>query len=259
MWLAQISDLHLTSAGSRTGYGEDTGPSLARCVASLCACDPPPAAVVASGDLTDQGSSEEYARLKDLLAPLAMPVFVMPGNHDRRDALREAFAHHAYLPAVGPLHYHVDVGPLLLILLDTVIPGEDAGTLEDVQLAWLDEVLAADPRKPTIIFMHHPPLRTGMHYMDDLALDARSTERLSSIVERHAQIQRIACGHVHRAAHGMWCGKLVSVCPSTAFQAKLDFSRPGDFVPSREGPAYAAHYWNDGVLVTHTIAVSSAV
>jgi len=40
-----------------------------------------------------------------LLAPLAMPVVLIPGNHDDRHRMREAFPQHRYLPCEGFLHY----------------------------------------------------------------------------------------------------------------------------------------------------------
>ena len=71
---------------------------LERAVAHVNALDPRPDVVLATGDLVDGGKPEEYARLRRLLAPLAMPVYLIPGNHDARDALRAVFADHAYLP-----------------------------------------------------------------------------------------------------------------------------------------------------------------
>lgn len=255
MWLAQISDLHITPAGEGTAYSGDTGPCLARCIRAIAEADPAPVAVVASGDLANAASAAEYERLRHLVAPLAVPLYLMPGNHDDREALRAAFCDHAYLPRSGPLAYEVPAGALRLLMLDTVIPGEDAGTLDDGQLDWLEGALARDAAAPAVVFMHHPPIATGMQRMDAIALDAASTARLGVIVRRHPQIVRIACGHVHRAAHAEWSGVAVSIAPSTAFQAAADFSVPGAFTPTAEPPAYHAHYWTGAALVTHHVSV----
>ena len=69
----------------------DTAPYLARAVASLNALVPRPDVTVVTGDLVDHGEPNEYEQLRHLLAPLSMPVFVIPGNHDAREPLREAF------------------------------------------------------------------------------------------------------------------------------------------------------------------------
>lgn len=71
-----------------------------------------------------------------------MPVFLMPGNHDSRDLIRQVFSEHAYLPAQGFLQYTVEDYPLRLIMLDTNVPGEGRGELDRTRLQWLDEQLA---------------------------------------------------------------------------------------------------------------------
>src|SRR5947209_20106407 len=69
----------------------DTAPYLARAVATLNTLVPRPDIAVVTGDLVDHGEPEEYEQLRHLLARLSMPVFVIPGNHDAREPLREAF------------------------------------------------------------------------------------------------------------------------------------------------------------------------
>jgi 3',5'-cyclic AMP phosphodiesterase CpdA len=44
------------------------------------------------------GEPAAYARLRALLRPLRPPVFVIPGNHDDRAALGDAFKDAGYLP-----------------------------------------------------------------------------------------------------------------------------------------------------------------
>ena len=194
--------------------------------------------------------------MRDLLSRLAMPVYLIPGNHDERGALRAAFPDHAYLPAgSGPVRYAVEGFPVCLLALDTSVPGATGGALDAGQLDWLDAQLAASPRRPTLIFMHHPPFRTGIPHMDRIGLDAASAERFGAVVARHRQIERVTCGHVHRDIRARWNGVVVSVCPSTAFQYNLDLAAEG-LKPTDEPPACQLHYWNGSELVTHTVAVN---
>jgi 3',5'-cyclic AMP phosphodiesterase CpdA len=101
----------------------------------------------------------------------APPVFVIPGNHDARQPLRAVFRADGYLSADGHLHYAVEDYPLRLVALDTLVDGKHHGSLGPDQLAWLDATLAAQPERPTIILMHHPPFATGITYMDNYSVD----------------------------------------------------------------------------------------
>lgn len=255
--LAQISDLHVVRSGERL-YGRiDTGERLRRCVAAIAELAVRPDALVASGDLVNEGALEEYTLLRALLAPLAMPVFLLPGNHDDRAALREAFSGHRYLPAGEKLHYAVKVGGLQLIMLDTVVPGEDGGALDAAQLAWLEGGLAQHD-DPAFIFMHHPPCPTGIPYMDGIRLDPEDASKLAEVVERFPQVQRISCGHVHRAIVTRWSGTTVGVCPSSAFQYIADPRVDAVPIVTDEQPAYQLHLWDGTALVTHTLQISAS-
>jgi len=122
MITAQLSDPHIVAQGrlfrgpiqgaaldaERALREFDTAQYLARAVAVVNALAPGPDVTVVTGDLVDNGTPEEYAHLRALLAPLAMPVFVIPGNHDAREPLRDAFRSDGYLPTTGKLHYVVE-------------------------------------------------------------------------------------------------------------------------------------------------------
>ena len=87
MIIVQMTDLHVV-ARDRLCYRKiPTNVQLAEAVAHINALDPRPDAIIASGDLTDHGRTEEYDVLREILADLVPPVFVVPGNHDRREAL----------------------------------------------------------------------------------------------------------------------------------------------------------------------------
>jgi 3',5'-cyclic AMP phosphodiesterase CpdA len=257
MLIAQISDLHVMPPGE-LAYGRfDTSASLARCVSHIMQLNPWPDVVLATGDLVDGGSVGEYRRLRELLAPLAMPVYVIPGNHDVRAMMCEAFGDLLDLPRPDQLvHYAVERHDTRLVALDTAVAGEDGGALGADQLDWLETTLGAEPHKPTLVFMHHPPVKTGTCYMDEIALDQTSAGRLALIIERHPQVERIACGHVHRGMQARWHGTSVSICPSTAFQYGLDLRPDAPVAVTGEPPAYQLHYQNGAELVTHTMVVS---
>lgn len=241
--VAQISDLHL-KAGQRLTYGVvDTLGALRRAVDHLNASHPRPDIVVISGDLVDFGRADEYAVLHPELARLHMPCYLVPGNHDTRAPLLEAFRDHAYLPvsAESPLDWVVNEHPLRLIGLDSTIPGGHGGQLLDSQLHWLDAQLSLRPDAPTLLILHHPPFISGIGHMDrEPFINAAALER---VVARHPQVERLLCGHLHRPMQRRFGGSLSCVCPGTSHQIVLDLQEAAPAHFNLEPAGYLLHRW----------------
>ena len=121
MLIAQITDLHVVGNGQLCQGRVATNAQLQGAVAHINNLDPRQDVVLATGDLTDHGTVKEYAVLRDILAALLPPLYLIPGNHDHRDVLLEAFADHAYLPRLGApfAHYVIEEYPVRLMGLDT--------------------------------------------------------------------------------------------------------------------------------------------
>lgn len=244
MLIAQITDCHLRADGVPLHGRVDTAAALAAAVAQIRALDPAPDAIVVTGDIADQGLAEDYAAIRSLLDPLPAPTFVIPGNHDDRAELGEAFGDWGYLPRDREfLHYTVERFPLRLIGLDTVIPGEVGGGLCAQRLAWLAERLAEQPRRPTVIFMHHPPFATGIRFMDRPPFEGG--EALRTLILGHRQVQAIVCGHVHRAVQTTWAGTLAAIAPSTAYQMPLAFHADDRYRYIADPAAIALYLWEE--------------
>lgn len=258
MLIAQISDCHIEATDGPGIGGSDPGGNLALCVAQINARDPRPDIVLATGDLVNDGSPDSYAVLRRLLAPLTMPVYLIPGNHDDRDALRSAVPDHAYLPTDGDvLQYVIDGHPLRLIGLDTVVPREMGGLMDAQRLAWLDARLGEAPDRPTLVFMHHPPFLTGFAIMDSMGCAGGGA--MGRVIARHPQVERILCGHVHRPVQTRWNGVLACVAPSTAAQLRLGLNPDDPLSWSPEPPAYLLHYQHQETgLLTHMAVIEGA-
>lgn len=255
MIVAQITDLHLTGEGSLAEGRIDTAAGLTRCIAQIIRLDPPPDALMITGDLANLGRPEEYMHLRRILAPLALPTFIIPGNHDDRSVLRAAFDDYNYLPKRGSfLHYVVDDFPLRIIALDTVVASQGYGALCAERLDWIETRLAEANAQPTLIFMHHPPFATGIAHMDAMRL-LEGADAFGAIVAHHPQIKLIACGHVHRTIVTEYHGKPTVICPSTAHQIVLSLNPNGPAEYNFEPPGFMLHVWDGTRIVTHTIPV----
>lgn len=252
MLIAQITDFHVKAPGKLALGRVDTSRHLEQAVSALLTLSPQPDLILATGDLVDSGDPIEYEHLRYLLRPLKQPVFVIPGNHDDRDTLRAAFSDRPYMPTTGTfLHYTVEEWPVRLIALDSVVAGAPGGLLCGDRITWLSDRLSDQPARPTVIFMHHPPIRTGIEHMDAMGLSGG--ERLAHIVAHHPQIERIMCGHVHRSIQARFAGTIASVAPSTAHQVSLDLRTTAPATFALEPPGYQLHLWRPEMgLVTHT-------
>ncbi|MCW5735997.1 MAG: phosphodiesterase [Enhydrobacter sp.] len=251
MLIAQLSDPHLKSPGQLLYDRIDTAGYLERAVAHVLRLDPLPDVVIMTGDLVDGGKAEEYALLRRLLAPLPMPVYVIPGNHDARDPLRAAFADIGFFPAEGFLHYAVDGYPVRLLALDTLVEGKPHGELCEERLAWLEARLDEQDDRPVMLFMHHPPFDCGIDAFDHARL-RHGDLRLAELVQRHGNVERAVCGHVHRPIQVRWAGTMASIAPSTAHQATLALNDGAPLSMMMEPPAIALHQWRPQTgLVTH--------
>jgi 3',5'-cyclic-AMP phosphodiesterase len=252
MIIAQISDLHVTVEGSLVVGKVDSQATLAAAVARLNALAPRPDLVVITGDLVNGPKPGEYEALARLLEPLTLPWCAIPGNHDDHAGLREFCTGQPWLPADGPFfQYTIDHLPVRIIALDTQVPGEVPGALCDQRLDWLADRLAEAPGRPTFLLMHHPPYEIGIGFMDKLRCFGR-VERLAELVERHPEIERILCGHVHRQTCVRWHGTLASTVPAISFQFALQLDPEAKGLWTPEPPAIALHFWRDGAgMVSH--------
>jgi len=255
MLIAQITDTHISTPDSANDRVFRTPEHLERAVAHLNGLDPRPDVVLATGDLVERGEPAEYARLRSILDRLTMPLYLVPGNHDSREHLARAFADRGYLPGSGFLQYTVEPWPVRLIGLDTNVPGEHGGRLCAERLGWLEARLAEAPSRPTVVFMHHPPFRTGMAVMDEMGLEGG--EELARVIQHHSQVERVLCGHVHRPMTRRFAGTVASTSPATAHQLALDLAPSRRLAVVMEPPACMLHQWlgADAGLVSHVSVI----
>jgi Icc protein len=242
--IAQLTDLHVGAP-----WGDASESAVATALAAVALVLGRPAdAVVVTGDIANTPTDAEYERARMLLDELAAPVYVLPGNHDDRDALRRHFP----LPATEAEHlsYVADLGPIRMIALDTVRPAESGGQLDGPRLAWLKTALAANRTTPTLLAMHHPPLDIGQSGMDAIGIPEPQRRALGAILAHHPQVHRIISGHVHHAVIGDLDGTPVLAVPSTGVQLVLDFETDSTrFAP--ETATFALHLVVSGRIVSH--------
>lgn len=256
MLIAQISDTHISPPGQLTCSVAPMADALERIVDYLVQMRPKVDLVLLSGDVTQNGTAEEARHAADILSDLTMPLRIVPGNHDTRAALAGAFGD-AVCPVArhGFMDHVFDVDPFRVIAVDTLDPGKPGGRIDPAQIDWIRRQCADQPSRPTLLMMHHPPLRLGVPETDEDGFEG--AEALGELVADHPNILRVLCGHVHLHTTAQWCGTVVTTAPSTGMQLTLDLSQQA---PSRfwlSEPAFLLHHWTAGEqLITHPIQLS---
>lgn len=252
MLIAQITDVHI--GFDRDNPDELNMQRLRALVARLSAGPNRPDLMLMTGDLTESGDAPSYARLAEAVRDCPFPVWPMVGNHDDRAALLAAFPQTP--SADGFVHYAIAREGLRLVVLDTLEPGRHGGAFCAARVAWLRATLAADTRTPTYIAMHHPPIESGINWLDSAAGEPWIA-RFASAVAGFPQVRGIIAGHLHRTIHTLWNGLSLTVCPSSAPAVALDLrpideNRPDDReLITDELPGYALHRWDGQSLITH--------
>ena len=251
MLIAQITDIHL-------GFDPDNPAEYNRkrldAVLDVLIDGPNrPDLLIATGDITDCGDAGSYAQLKAAFSRCPFPVWPSVGNHDLRDPFHAAFP--GFDDGAGFVQYAIELPELRLVTIDTLEEGRHGGAFCDARAAWLDAELAKDGGKPTYIVMHHPPIESGIEWMNTHPGEPW-VGRLTRVVRRHPQVRGLICGHLHRSVTVAWEGRTIAICSSTAPQVSLDLraidpDRPDDRpMIVAEDPAYALHRWNGRELVS---------
>jgi 3',5'-cyclic-AMP phosphodiesterase len=236
--LVQLSDVHLTASGPLLP-GINPRDNLVKALRLLDTTGIRPDVFLLTGDLANDGESACYDDLAALLAQAASrsgaSVIYVPGNHDERGAF-----HRHLLGGSGDGHRDGPVNQthwrdgLRIIALDSTIPGEGYGALDDETLGYLRTELAAAAPDGTVLALHHPPIPSPIQPMAQIAL--RNPERLRDAIAG-SDVRIVLCGHNHHEALGTLGLVPVWVCPAIAYRADVTstqiFQRVPDIALSR--------------------------
>lgn len=236
--LAHVSDVHIDGSERNAARTEQVVRYLVGLPGRIDA-------VLLSGDLTERGKPADYAALREILAPLDIPVLCCPGNHDERDAFRRGMLG---LEGTGPVNQAHEVAGASFLLCDSVVPGTPGGALSADTLSWLDSaLLRADG--PAFVVLHHPPVDVGIPELDAMRL--LNSDDLAAVLARHPRVAGVLCGHAHTGAASTFGGIPVRVAPGVKSTTLLPWEHTGDPTNLDLPVAFAFHLHQDGVLTTH--------
>ncbi len=206
-------------------------------------------ALLVTGDLTDHGAHDEVLEARKLITS-GLPTLITVGNHDARPSFNAVFRPDA--DPTAPVNEALTLGGVTLLSVDSSLPGERRGFLDDDTIAWLTAELdrAADR---VVVAFHHPPTTIGMPMMDSIMQS--HPERLGAVVDAHPNIVALVCGHAHTAAATTFHGRPLCLAPGVSSTLNLPFE--GSAVVNRDQPAGVAFHLvdDDGRVITHFRAI----
>jgi 3',5'-cyclic AMP phosphodiesterase CpdA len=255
--IAQITDIHICTAQDPARHARAEA-RLRQALRAIMALRPRPIGIIASGDLTETGAVEAYADFWGIVRQETdLPVHPGLGNHDLRANFIAASQWPAEQLDQGFVQYAVDLPEgLRLVMCDTLEEGQSGGGLCEARAGWLRRTLRQAPNRPTVVALHHPPIASGIQWMDP-GPDEAWIGRLEGALEGQDQVRALMCGHLHRPFASTFAGKIVTVSAATDIQLTLDLTdvdmdRPdGREILVDEPPAYALHMWREGRWTTH--------
>lgn len=223
MRVVQVSDCHVSAPAGSTYRGSDPRATLAALVDRII--DWSPDVVLATGDLSEDGSAASYAWLAAELGRIPAPLLATPGNHDDAERMR---AHFPACAVDAPLSLE---GDWQLVLAGSAKPGEIGGRFDQTQLAALDATLTGLDR-PALVALHHQPWPVGSPWIDRYAL--ASPEDFLDVLNRHPRVRLVVWGHVHQDVHIEAPGLTGLGAPSTVSNS---LPRRARFTVDPAGPA----------------------
>lgn len=225
--ILHITDPHLHAQRDARMRGVNTDDTLVATLNHALANAHQPDAILATGDIVQDETRAGYERFRDLTAPLGLPVYCLPGNHDVPDLMRDILARPPFQFCGVARH-----GNWSLVMLNTFAADDAGGYLAPEELRVLDHALANSRDGHCLIALHHQPVPMGSRWLDGVAL--RNPDEFLAVCDRHSHVRGIVWGHVHQASDGERRGVRLMSTPSTCAQFKpasdhfaLDTRPPG--------------------------------
>jgi 3',5'-cyclic-AMP phosphodiesterase len=245
--LIQLTDCHLYADPDTDHKGVKPGRSLEYVCRHIAERHGDLAVLLLTGDLSQDESVASYEWLISVIASFQVPVYAIPGNHDKREHMLNAFGSRIELAG------KIELDHWKILLLDSTVEGQTGGLLSQGELDRLQHNLELSAT-PCLVALHHHPVPIGSAWMDRLGL--LNSEALLSILHRYKQVRATVFGHIHqefehRREHVLYLGT-----PSTCVQFQ---PRSPDFAIDTRPPAYRVlNLHADGMLDTQVEYVETA-
>jgi 3',5'-cyclic-AMP phosphodiesterase len=215
--IIQVTDTHLFYKNDESMFGVCTSDNFYKVIEEIKRDTAvKPDLFLLTGDLSQDESEVSYGKIVTSFEFFNIPVYWIPGNHDNVEVMSKVFSQSSIFHRVSELQLKF----FNIFFIDTKLHGKDEGYLSEEELNFLHDHLKktiAD-NKPTIIVMHHHPIKTETPLIDAFIL--KNAEDFWGVINKFSQVKLIICGHVHGDYRLKMGEVIVESAPATCLQWK---------------------------------------
>jgi Icc protein len=210
--IIQISDSHLFANKDDTLWCINTYEQLKKLIQYFKTTKIKPDILLITGDLSNDFSAQSYQNLQEIIAPLKIPTYCLPGNHDSPKKMQESF---------GKLESAISIPNWRIVLLDssTLLNrlGLPNGYLAPKQIRFLAKQIKNAPEKNIMIALHHQPILVGSQFIDKLALLNR--QKFCNLLYKNSNKNFLVIfGHTHQVFEKKINNVTFLGCPASSAQ-----------------------------------------
>lgn len=228
-YIVQISDTHLFGDKNATINSHNSYSNLENIFNNINSLTEKPELIIVTGDLSQDCTFESYSYLHSFLQKSKIKFYLLPGNHDDVNVINKVFNFNWSRENVD---YSLDFKGWFFYLIDTSIYPEAHGELTPRQLVKFEDAINKNKNKPTLIFMHHHPLKVDSWLDGMILLDS---ENFNSIVKKNPHVKGVFFGHIHQVFENTINNTFYGSVPSTSYQILPQTKR---FAPDVLPPGY---------------------
>ncbi len=244
--VVQISDCHLFASTDGRLLGLNTEDSLRLVLERVTREQPRIDLILATGDLSQDGSTTAYRRFQQHLERFKAPSYWLQGNHDLTEPMLNTLGGSSHLsPCL------IEQGPWRIIMLNSSVEHEVPGYFQPSELEFLQQALEQSRGHHTMICLHHHPLPMGCAWLDTQVV--RNAKDFWQVVDGFDHVRAIVWGHVHQEFDQERRDVRLMSVPSTCVQFK---PKSHDFAVDDVAPGYRwFDLYPDGRLETQVSRV----
>ena len=186
--IVQLTDIHLLPEVGDRVLEIDSCESLNDIFSDVLSLNKSPELILVTGDLAEDGSIRSYKRLRDIFESTACSFFVVPGNHDDVDNIKESLVNETI-----KMQPATEIDGWVIAFVNSQAFGHDHGLIDQVELIQLESVLQKAKGKPCMVALHHSPTPE----CDYPGCQLNNAQEFLELLDRYPNVKVVIAGHTH--------------------------------------------------------------